>query len=133
TAGSLASAAPADVNASAPTASAADVNGPINSALIVQDGDNTLRWHQQGTLTGGDAVAGSNVVGLAGVGNADVFVRNNSTDSSSVSGDVRLDSTFNDVRVGNLAVGPQGPQGAVGPTGPQGPQGGRGATGFTGP
>src|SRR6058998_1656526 len=58
----------------------ADVNGPTN-ADSTQAGDNTFTGGQSGDLSGGDAVAGSNIVGNAGRDNATIRVQNNSNNS----------------------------------------------------
>src|SRR5204863_3452833 len=57
------------------TRASADVNGPTN-ADSVQNGNNRMTGSQGGDMTGGDAVAGGNVVGSAGNGNARIRVTN---------------------------------------------------------
>src|SRR5438270_456090 len=126
---------------SASSRAVADVNGPTN-ADITQSGDNTFTGNQNGDLSGGDAVAGSNVVGNAGRGNATIRVQNNSNNSSAESGEVRGSNKVDAVVVGNQTeqpVGPTGAQGSIGITGPSGPGrpvgpiGATGAAGATGP
>src|SRR5438270_4594495 len=119
---------------SASSRAVADVNGPTN-ADITQSGDNTFTGNQNGDLSGGDAVAGSNVVGNAGRGNATIRVQNNSNNSSAESGEVRGSNKIDSVIVGNQTeqpTGPTGPQGPIGITGPSGPLGPNRAVGPTG-
>jgi hypothetical protein len=63
-------------------------------ADITQDGDNDLHIFDTANLTGGDGVAGSEVIGAAGSGATNITAANTSTDANSEGGDATGDYAF---------------------------------------
>ncbi len=126
----LAVAAVAVAGLSITTHALADVSGDVE-ADSVQSGENTYNGGQDSSIGGGDAAAGSNIVGSAGQGDTTIDVDNDSDGAVAESGDLELNSEISNVHVGEKteagddpvdATTPEsGSTEAIGPLGQLGP------------
>jgi hypothetical protein len=111
----------------------ADISGPVTGDAV-QDGNNEVDGGQEAAIEGGDASAGSNIVGSAQQGDAAISVTNRSVGAEAKSGDLESSNSISDVHVGerteapaveesepDLVAEPPGPPGPIGPVGPVGP------------
>ncbi len=107
----------------------AQITGGVE-ADSVQDGDNRFSGGQDNSIGGGDASAGSNIVGSAGRGETTIDVQNTSNGADAETGDLELTTDLSSVHVGEKTSAdqpePEAPQEeiesqAIGPLGPLGP------------